>query len=246
MISMNWVKDYIDIENENLDELADKVTKAGINVEHVINNHIDNLVIGKVISCIPHPDSDHMHVCMVDVGNETIQIVCGASNVKEGIKVIVALPGAKLPGDFMISKSKKRGVDSNGMICALSEIGLEEATEENYKKGIYILDENAPVGTDALEYMGACDTLYDLDIHKHKNNDCFYHIGFAYEIGAILGKKVKLPEDNYEEINDSVKNHFNLKVDTENCTYYKAKMVTGLKIGESPKFIQNRLISAGM
>lgn len=246
MISMNWVKDYIDIENENLDELADKVTKAGINVEHVISNHIDNLVVGKVLSCVPHPDSDHMHVCMVDVGKETIQIVCGAPNVKEGIKVIVALPGATLPGNFTISKSKKRGVDSNGMICALSEIGLEEDTEENYKKGIYIFDDNAPIGVDALEYMGACDTLYDLDIHKHKNNDCFYHIGFAYEIGAILGKKVNLPDDSYEEISDSVKNHFNLKVDTENCTYYKAKMVTDLKIGESPKFIQNRLISAGM
>ena len=86
MISMNWVKDYIDIEDENLDELADKVTKAGINVEHVISNHIDNLVVGKVLSCVPHPDSDHMHVCMVDVGKETIQIVCGAPNVKEGIK----------------------------------------------------------------------------------------------------------------------------------------------------------------
>ena len=79
------------------------------------------------------------------------------------------------------------------MICALSEIGLEEDTEENYKKGIYVFDDDARVGVDALEYMGACDTLYDLDIHKHKNNDCFYHIGFAYEIGAILGKKVKLP-----------------------------------------------------
>lgn len=246
MISMNWVKDYIDIENENLDELADKVTKAGINVEHVISNHIDNLVVGKVLSCVPHPDSDHMHVCMVDVGKETIQIVCGAPNVKEGIKVIVALPGATLPGNFTISKSKKRGVDSNGMICALSEIGLEEDNEENYKKGIYVFDDDAPIGVDALEYMGACDTLYDLDIHKHKNNDCFYHIGFAYEIGAILGKKVNLPDDSYEEISDSVKNHFNLKVDTENCTYYKAKMVTDLKIGESPKFIQNRLISAGM
>lgn len=78
------------------------------------------------------------------------------------------------------------------MICALSEIGLEEDTEENYKKGIYVLDDDARVGVDALEYMGACDTLYDLDIHKHKNNDCFYHIGFAYEVGAILGKKVKL------------------------------------------------------
>ena len=102
MISLNWVKDYIDLEGEDLRELASKVTKAGINVEAVISNHIDNLVIGEVKECVMHPDSDHLHVCQVDVGSKTIQIVCGASNVREGIKVIVALPGAKLPGDFEI------------------------------------------------------------------------------------------------------------------------------------------------
>lgn len=246
MISMNWVKDYIDLEEENLEELADKVTKAGVNVEHVISNHIDNLVIGKVITCVPHPDSDHMHVCTVDVGNETIQIVCGAPNIREGLKVIVALPGAKLPGDFIINKSKKRGVDSNGMICALCELGLEEDNEENYKKGIHELPEDAPIGADAFNYLEVSDTLYDLDVHKHKNNDCLYHIGFAYEIGAIIGKKVKLPEANYNEIDDSITNHFKLSVETNNCTYYKAKMVTDLKIGESPEFIKKRLISVGM
>ena len=246
MISMNWVKDYIDLENENLEELAEKVTKAGINVEHVISNHINNLVIGKVLTCVPHPDSDHMHVCTVDVGNETIQIVCGAHNVRENLKVIVALPGAVLPGNFVINKSKKRGVDSNGMICALSEIGLEEDNEENYKKGIHELPSDAKVGADAMEYLNASDTLYDLDVHKHKNNDCLYHIGFAYEIGAIIGKKVSLPEDKYEEIEDSINNHFNLKVDTKACPYYKAKMVTDLKVGESPEFIKKRLLAVGM
>ena len=98
MISMNWVKDYVDISDQNLEELADKITKAGINVEHVISNKIDNLVVGKVLTCVDHSDSDHLHVCNVDIGNEIIQIVCGAPNVKEGIKVIVALPNAKLPG----------------------------------------------------------------------------------------------------------------------------------------------------
>ena len=127
MISMNFVKDYIDIENENLEELADKVTKAGINVEHVITNHIDNLVIGEVVECKEHPDSDHLHVCKVNIGTDTIQIVCGAPNVREGLKVIVALPGAKLP-EIEIKKGSIRGVESNGMICALFELGLEEKT----------------------------------------------------------------------------------------------------------------------
>ena len=245
MISMNWVKDYIDIEDENLEELADKVTKAGINVEHVIKTNIDNVVIGEVKTCVDHPDSDHLHICEVNVGTDTRQIVCGAPNVKAGIKVIVALPGAKLPGGE-IKKGSIRGKESNGMICALCELGLEEDNEENYKKGIHVLPKDAPVGTDAFSYLGVGDTLYDLDIHKHKNNDCRYHIGFAYEIGTILGKKVKLPKANYSEIKDSIKDQFNLKVDTDKCTYYKAKMVTDLVMGESPDFIKNRLISAGM
>ena len=245
MISMNWVKDYIDIKDENLEELADKVTKAGINVEHVIKTGIDNVVIGEVKECIDHPDSDHLHVCQVDVGTDIRQIVCGAPNVRTGLKVIVALPGAKLPA-MEIKKGSIRGEESNGMICALCELGLEEDNEENYKKGIHELPGDAPVGMDAFEYLGASDTLYDLDVHKHKNNDCRYHIGFAYEIGTILGKKVTLPEANYTEIKDNINDKFSLKVDTDKCTYYKAKMVTDLVMSESPDFIKNRLISAGM
>ena len=246
MISMNFVKDYIDLKDQDLEELANKVTKAGINVEHVINNKINNLVVGEVKTCINHPDSDHLHICTVDIGKEVIKIVCGAPNVKEGIKVIVALPGAVLPGNFEIKKGKIRGEESNGMICALFELGLEEKTEENYNKGIEILKEDAPVGMDAFEYLGKGDTLYDLDVHKHKNNDCRYHIGFAYEIGTIIGRKVTLPEASYKEIKESIKDNFKLDVKTENCTYYKSKMVTDLVVGESPDFIKNRLISCGM
>lgn len=246
MISMNWTKDYIDLSDQDLNELAVKVTNAGVNVEHVISNHIDNLVIGEVIKCIEHPDSDHLHVCTVNIGDENAQIVCGAPNVREGLKVIIALVGAILPGDFEIKKSKIRGVESNGMICALFELGLEEKTEENYNKGIHELPFDAPIGLDPLEYLGVCDTLYDLDIHKHRNNDCTNHIGFAYELASILGKKVILPDESYKMVEDDINNHFNLNIDTDNCTYYTAKMVTDLKIGESPEFIKRRLISSGM
>ena len=246
MIDLEWVKDYIDIENEDLKELATKITKAGINIEKVISNHIDNLVIGEVLECEAHPDSDHMHVCKVDIGTETLQVVCGASNVRKGIKVIVALPGAILPGDFEIKKSKIRGVESNGMICALFELGLEEKTEETYKKGITELDSKAKVGEDPLKYLGLDDTLYELDIHKHRNNDCYYHIGFAYEIAAILNRKVTLPEDETHPIKENIKDYFNLKVDTKKCPYYLAKMVKDVKIGESPEFIKRRLNAYGM
>jgi len=246
MISLDWVKDYIDLSDQDLKELAVKVTKAGINVEKVVTNHIDNLVIGEVLECKNHPDSDHLHVCQVNIGTETIQIVCGAHNVRTGLKIIVALPGAILPGNFEIKKSKIRGIESNGMICALFELNLEEKTEENYNKGIHELDKDAPLGSDPLEYLGLDDTLYELDVHKHRNNDCYYHIGFAYEIASILNRKVTLPVSSYNEVEDSIDKHFSLKVETDKCPYYLAKMVTDVEIKDSPDFIKKRLISAGM
>ena len=247
MINLEWVKDYIDISDQDLETLAVKITESGINIEKVITNKIDNLVIGKVVSCIDHPDSDHLHLCQVDIGKEELQqIVCGAPNVREGLKVIVALPGAVLPGDFAIKSSKIRGVESNGMICALYELGLEEKTDETYAKGIEELNENAPVGKDPLVYLGLEDTLYELDIHKHRNNDCYYHIGFAYEISAILNRKVKLPDLSYSEDKDNINNHFKLEVDTAKCPYYLAKMVTNVEIKESPDFIKRRLLSVGI
>lgn len=247
MIDLEWVSDYIDIKDEDLKELATKITKAGINIEKIITNHIDNLVIGEVVECVMHPDSDHLHVCQVKISdNEIKQIVCGAPNVRAGLKVIVALPGAILPGDFEIKKSKIRGVESNGMICALFELGLEEKNDENYAKGIMELSDDAIVGSDPIKFLGLDDTLYELDIHKHRNNDCYYHIGFAYEIACILNKKVTLPEDDYKEIDDNIENHFKLDVKTDKCPYYLAKMVTDVKIKESPDFIKKRLSLAGM
>lgn len=247
MISLEWVKDYIDISDQDLEELAVKITKAGINVEKVITNQIKNLVIGEVVECIPHPDSDHMHICQVNIGkSELQQIVCGAPNVRVGLKVITALPGAILPGDFEIKKSKLRGIESNGMICALYEIGLEEKTEETYAKGIEELPSTAEVGMDVISYLNCLDTLYELDIHKHRNNDCYYHIGFAYEIGAILNRRVKLPDLSFKEVDDSIENHFKLTVATEKCPFYLAKMATNIEIKESPDFIKKRLLAAGM
>ena len=246
MVSLDWVKDYIDISDQDPQELAVKITKAGINVEKVITNHINNLVIGEVIDCYDHPDSDHLHVCKVDVGDRVLQIVCGASNVRKGIKVIVSLPGAILPGNFEIKKSKIRNVESNGMICALYELGLEEKTQETYAKGICELNSDAPVGTDPLEFLKMSDTLYELDVHKHRNNDCYYHIGFAYEIAAVLNRKVTLPVDDFKEINDDINDHFKLEVATTKCPYYLAKMVTDVEIKESPYFIKRILISAWM
>ena len=244
MISLNWVGDYIDIKDQDVHELATKITKAGINIEGVVTHKINGLVIGYVEEVKDHPDSDHLHICKVNVGDDTLQIVCGAPNVREGLKVIVATVGAVLPGDFDIKQSKIRGVESNGMICALFELGLEEKNDETYAKGITELGEDAPVGEDPLTYLGLDDTLYDLDIHKHRNNDCYYHIGFAYEIACILNRKVTLPSLDFKTVKDKIK--FDLKVDTPKCTYYMAREVRNVKIGESPDFIKRRLLAAGM
>lgn len=246
MINLDWVKDYIDISDQNLRELAVKITKAGINIEAVITNDIKNLVIGEVIECVNHPDSDHLHVCKVDVGREIYQIVCGAPNVRVGLKVIVALPGAVLPGNFEIKKSKIRGIESSGMLCALYELGLEEKNEETYSKGICELPCDAHLGIDPIKYLKLDNTLYELDIHKHRNNDCYYHIGFAYEIACILNRKVNLPDESFTSVSDSVDNKLVLSVKTNKCQYYLTKLVTDVKIGESPEFIKKRLNSVGI
>ncbi len=246
MINLEWVKDYIDLTDEDLEKLAVKITEAGINIEKVITNSIPNLVIGKVISCVDHPDSDHLHVCKVDIGSEVLNIVCGAPNVRTGLKVIVAKVGAILPGDFEIKKSKIRGVESCGMICALYELGLEEKNEETYAKGIHELSDDAPIGKDPLTFLGLTDTLYELDIHKHRNNDCYYHLGFAYEIAAILNRKVTLPDLTFKENLPSVEDMLTLTVATKKCPYYSARIVTDVEIGESPDFIKKRLNSVGI
>lgn len=246
MISMNWVKDYVDLDGIDLKDLAVQVTKGGLNIEGVIDHHIDNLVVGEVLECVDHPDSDHLHVCKINDGKTVRQIVCGASNVREGIKVIVALPGCILPGDFQIKEGKIRGVESNGMICALFELGLEEKNDETYAAGITELPVSSKVGEDPLKVLGLDDTIYDLDNHKRRNNDCYYHIGFAYEVATVLNKRVHLPESDYHEIDESIKDKFSLDVETKKCPYYIAKMVKNVKIGESPEFIKNRLKSAGM
>lgn len=242
-ISTNWIKDYVEI-NEDLNVLADKITKCGINVESVESNYISNLKIGEIKSISNHPDSDHLNVCQVDLGDEVKQIVCGATNVREKLKVIVALEGAVLPGDFVIKKSTIRGAESNGMICALFELGLEDK-ETNYDKGICELDDSATVGMDAMEYLGITDTIYTLDLNPNRN-DCLSHLGFAYEAASVIGTKVKMPKIDTNPINESVKDNFSLKIDTENCYSYNAKIVKDVVIGESPEFIKKRLTAVGM
>ena len=245
MISLEWVSDYIDISGLDYHELAKKITEAGINIEKVITNKIDNLVIGEVTKCESIPNT-HLHVCLVDIKTEKLQIVCGAPNVKEQMKVIVAKDGAILPGGIEIKKSVIHNTESNGMLCALFELGLEEKNESTIAQGIYEVPNTAQVGAPAMESLNLLSTVYELDIHKHRNNDCYYHIGFAYEIASILNKKVTLPSVNYKEVEDDVNNHIKLNVKTTKCHYYLGKIATNVKVKESPDFIKKRLHAVGM
>jgi len=243
-ISLNWLNDYVDIKKENPKEMAEKITRAGVNVEGIEVSELNNLIVGYVEDVKEHPNSDHLKVCMVDLGDDKKQIICGAPNVKEGQKVVVAKVGSILPGNFAIKKATIRGVESEGMICALFELDLEDK-ETNYDKGIHILDSNAKVGVSALPYLGLDDVIYDLDLNPNRN-DCLSYIGFAYETAAVLDKEVKIPEIKSNFIDTSIKSELELEVKTKRCSMYQARMVKDVIINESPDFIKRRLTVAGI
>ena len=248
ILSRNFVKDYIDLDDDlSIKQIAEDMTRVGNEYDEaapLVNS--TNLIIGKVLECEMHPDSDHLHVCRVDVGNEVLQIVCGAPNVAKGQKVIVALPGAVLPGDFKIQKSIKRGVESNGMICALYEIGIDKKfLSEEDKSGIHVLPDNAPVGKDPIEYMKLNDEIIDFELTANRG-DLLSVLGMAYELGAIYDKKVKEVDLSHKESGEDLNKSFKLNINTPNCFLFLARKVENVEIKESPLFIKNRLIACGI
>lgn len=247
-VSKSFLNDYIDIKDKDFTEVANKMVFLGNEYDSI--NKISpatNLVIGKVLDRKEHPNSDHLNVCMVDIGDgQTYQIVCGAPNVDAGQKVIVAKVGATLPGDIVIKKTVIRGVESNGMICSLAELGIEKKflTEEDIE-GIHVLPEDAPIGEDAIAYLGYDDEIIDFDLTANRG-DLLSMIGMAYEIGAIYDLDVKYQETKVEEVGEDISKTHTLEVETPNCTHFIVKRVNNVKIGESPRFIKNRLMACGI
>ncbi len=247
-LSLNFVKDYIKLDNDiDVNELAEKMTKAGNeydSAEKLVN--ATNLVIGEIKECEMHPDSDHLHLCKVDIGTEILNIVCGAPNARKGIKVIVAQVGAELPGDFKIKKGMIRGQESNGMLCALYEIGIDKKfLSEADKNGIHELPQDAPVGEDPIKYMGLDDSVVDFELTANRG-DLLSILGMAYELGAIYNKTVEPVEINYKEVGEDINKQFSVDINTENCKLFLAKKAMNVKIKESPDFIKNRLIASGI
>lgn len=246
-LSTNFVKDYVDIDDIELKTLAEDMTNVGNeydSCEKLIE--ATNLVVGEVVECEMHPDSDHLHVCKVNVGEEVLQIVCGAPNVRTGLKVIVALPGAILPGDFRIKKGNIRGVESNGMLCSIAELGLESKfLKPEDKEGIHELPLDSKVGEDPIKLMEMEDGVIDFELTANRG-DLLSILGMAHEIGAIYDKEVNEIEVSYTESDKDINDTFKVVRNTENCSIFLAKRVENIEIKESPTFIKNRLIASGI
>lgn len=249
-LPMSWLSDFTDISEVSPKEYSDKMTMSGSKVEGVTNlgADIDKVVVGKVMSCEMHPDSDHLHVCMVDVGeSEPIQIVCGAPNVATGQKVPVALNGSVLPGGIKIKKGKLRGVMSNGMICSHEELGIEPSRlgyEPEY--GILVLDDDAVVGSDVKELFGLNENVVEFEITSNRP-DCFSIIGLARETAATFKKPFEIPTPAFKEVGGNINDMLSVEIaDSDKCKRYCARAVKNVKIGPSPKWMRERLEACGV
>lgn len=247
-LSRKFLADYIDTSSYSDHDLAEAMTMIGNEYESIEKlSSATNIVIGYVKDIKDHPDSDHLHVCQVEIKpGEVVQIVCGAPNVDKGQKVLVSLPGAVLPGGIEIKKGVIRGEESNGMICSLSEIGIESKYQsEEDKNGIHVLDSAAPVGEDGLHYLGFDDSTIDFELTANRG-DLLSVIGMAYEIGAITGNSVHLPETTPKKEVEDIKDYVSVNVQTDKCPLYLARAVKNLKIEESPNWLKGRLMASGV
>lgn len=245
-LSLRWLNDFVDVKEFLRDPqaLAKLLTGAGLEVEGIEDQGkaFGHVVIGHILEKGKHPNADRLSLCQVATGDGVVhQIVCGAQNHKTNDRVVVALPGAVLPGDFAIKHSKIRGVESGGMLCSEKELGLKK---EGESEGILILSQDAPIGKPFAEFMGLDDVLMDLKVTPNRA-DCLSHYGLALEIGCLLGREVKRPNAAIKtgswrsEISVSIK-------DPELGPRYAGRMVKGVKVGESPSWLRRRLEAVGM
>ncbi|MCH4008001.1 phenylalanine--tRNA ligase subunit beta [Companilactobacillus sp.] len=247
-ISIDWLKEYIPVKH-SVDEIANKVSLTGIESGPVkLGTDLSNLVVGHINSIKPHPDSDHLNLCQVDVGgSEDIQIVCGAPNVAQGQYVIVALDGAELPAGKKIKRGEIRGQESNGMICGLDELGVKESlVPKAYQKGIYVFPAPEKTGADAKHLLGLDDEMVDLDITPNRADTLGMH-GAAWEIGATYDEKPSFTEPSIADVpvKDVDDVQVNIKAD-ELVTDYLVRTISNVEVKESPLFIQRRLWNQGI
>lgn len=245
IVSYNWLKELVKL-NVPAEKLAEEMSLYSVEVESFSKLiKATNLVVGYVKEKAKHENSDHLNVCQVNFGDYDLQIVCGAPNVEKGQHVIVALPGAVLPGGT-IKKSTIRGVESNGMICSLQELGLESKyVPEKYAHGIYVLGDDAVPGTPALEYLGLDDYVIELGLTPNRM-DLLSMKGVAKDVKAMYRTEELPIECNLHEVNEKTSDEISVELLTSNCYSYYARVIKDVKIKESPNFIKARLIASGI
>lgn len=250
-VSYRWLSDYVDLHGYTAEELAEKLTRSGIEVDAVEsrNQGVTQVVVGYVKSKEKHPDADKLNVCVVDAGQgEDLQIVCGAKNVDAGQKVPVAVVGAKLPGGMQIKRAKLRGVESQGMICSAKELGLNDRLlPKEIQEGILVLPPDTQVGESILDVLAIDDQVLELDLTPNRS-DCLSMIGVAYEIAAILGREVKLPEESVpEQAGTAAADKISVEITAKDqCSHYAARYIEGIQLGPAPLWMQARLMAAGI
>lgn len=249
-VSYQWLQEYLDLDVAPQD-LAEKIARTSVDINDVysLSDGLKKIVVGEVVKCENHPDSDHLHVCQVDVGEEEpIQIVCGAPNVQEGKKVIVALHGARIADNQKIKRGKIRGVESNGMLCALQEIGFsDKIAPKDYEDGIYFLPDDAKNGDPVFKYLGMDDTIIDTDVTPNRG-DMLSIYGNVNDIAAFYGlkphfKEITIKEEGTEKTAGLLQAEIN---DTKIAPTYKLRVIKGVKIAESPLWLQIRLWNSGI
>lgn len=244
-VKLNWLNEYVDLSDLSTNEIVNKLSLYSTeieSVERILSG--TNLVIGHVLTCVNHPDSDHLHITTVDCGDEVLQIVCGAPNIKEGLNVIVAKVGAELPGNFKIKKSKIRGVESFGMICSLEELGMEKKyVPHEYSDGIYYFKDDVKIGDNPLKVLGFEDDVLELGLTPNRS-DLLSMEGVFYEVSAVFDRPMKTENVNVTYSNE--KNNVSVKLDTDKCLTYHAKLIKGINIKESPRWLISRLIAFGI
>jgi phenylalanyl-tRNA synthetase beta chain len=244
-VSYRWLQDYVKCEL-SAEELAEKLTMAGIEVEGVVPpiEGLDRIITGKILEVTPHPDADHLLLCRVDTGSEVIQLVSGAPNLKTGVCVPVALPGVMLKVG-RVEAREFRGELSEGMLCSGAELGTDEWGYGD-DKGILILDGETPAGTSLDKAINLDDQILELELTPNRG-DCQAVINVAREVKAITAAKLHLPDAQVVEVDDLTENYVEVRIqDPDLCRRYACRVVRNIKLGASPSWMQQRLLSAGV
>ena len=247
LVSYKWLKELVDVTVLS-EELAEKMSTTGIEVEGVSSpaEGLSKIVVGEVVSCEEVPET-HLHVCQVNVGEEALrQIVCGAPNVRTGIKVMVALPGARIADNYKIKKGKIRGLESLGMICSLGELGISDSVvPKEFSDGIQILPKEAVPGDSVFPYLDLDDEIIELSITPNRA-DALSMRGVAYEVAAIYDKSVHFKDFPLLGTQEQAGEQLSVAIETDKVPFYAARILENVTIAPSPQWLQNLLINAGI